>query len=427
MRTTHTSLQLIAAVAAELDSVFRATGPYASLAASKSALPSKAWRALFGGSALPGAHSDSALDADPEIVARALAQAFLRLDAHITQSPVQLLRRYQALVASGRGVEEELGASPATDGAGIKSLSALASSLLPQSSVPLPSAPDAESATALRRAGYEALLPALSGSCALLTYVDSARGDVYVACTGDSRAVAGWYDAATQRWSTEQLSDDQTGRSPSELKRMRAEHPQSESDSVIMRGRVLGGLEPTRAFGDARYKWPRELQEQLTGTLLPGGKKAARPPPRGLLTPPYVTAKPEVTWRCTASAKDGKELRWIVMATDGLWDMLPTSDVGALVSAHLAGARGDFSAGQLKAHLEHGSALSSGAKQHSGAEAREHPLSKGREAQYCFEDANLATHLIKNALGGANRDRVAGLLAITSPDARRFRDDITVK
>jgi pyruvate dehydrogenase phosphatase len=42
---------------------------------------------------------------------------------------------------------------------------------------------------------------------------------------------------------------------------MRSEHPESEAEDVILRGRVLGGLEPTRAFGDARYKWTREVQE----------------------------------------------------------------------------------------------------------------------------------------------------------------------
>ena len=44
------------------------------------------------------------------------------------------------------------------------------------------------------------------------------------------------------------------------LCRMQAEHPADEANTVIMRGRVLGGLEPTRAFGDARYKWPAEVQ-----------------------------------------------------------------------------------------------------------------------------------------------------------------------
>ena len=41
---------------------------------------------------------------------------------------------------------------------------------------------------------------------------------------------------------------------------MQAEHPTDEVNTVIMRGRVLGGLEPSRAFGDARYKWPAEVQ-----------------------------------------------------------------------------------------------------------------------------------------------------------------------
>lgn len=43
---------------------------------------------------------------------------------------------------------------------------------------------------------------------------------------------------------------------------MQSEHPPEESQAVIQRGRVLGGLEPTRAFGDARYKWSREVQER---------------------------------------------------------------------------------------------------------------------------------------------------------------------
>lgn len=43
--------------------------------------------------------------------------------------------------------------------------------------------------------------------------------------------------------------------------RIQSEHPAEEAHTVIRGGRVLGGLEPTRAFGDARYKWTREVQE----------------------------------------------------------------------------------------------------------------------------------------------------------------------
>ena len=43
--------------------------------------------------------------------------------------------------------------------------------------------------------------------------------------------------------------------------RIQSEHPKDEAGDVIRDGRVLGGLEPSRAFGDARYKWPREIQQ----------------------------------------------------------------------------------------------------------------------------------------------------------------------
>ena len=43
--------------------------------------------------------------------------------------------------------------------------------------------------------------------------------------------------------------------------RIQSEHPADESQNVVRNGRILGGLEPSRAFGDSRYKWPREVQE----------------------------------------------------------------------------------------------------------------------------------------------------------------------
>ncbi len=49
---------------------------------------------------------------------------------------------------------------------------------------------------------------------------------------------------------------------------MQSEHPPDEAQSVIQRGRVFGGLEPTRAFGDARYKWPKEFQEKCVELIV---------------------------------------------------------------------------------------------------------------------------------------------------------------
>jgi len=88
------------------------------------------------------------------------------------------------------------------------------------------------------------LLPAVSGSCALLTYVDPRENDLYVACTGDSRAVLGVREQLPDgghAWRAVPMSFDQTGRNKWEVQRMRQEHPGEES-TVVMHGRVLGGL-----------------------------------------------------------------------------------------------------------------------------------------------------------------------------------------
>jgi pyruvate dehydrogenase phosphatase len=97
-----------------------------------------------------------------------------------------------------------------------------------------------------KRLAADILLPAHAGSCALLTFLDSQTGRLKVACTGDSRAILGRKDAKSGKWVVEVLTIDQTGRNLDEVNRMRLEHPGEERD-VIKRGRVLGGLEPTRA------------------------------------------------------------------------------------------------------------------------------------------------------------------------------------
>jgi len=412
----------------------------------------------------------SGLEADPEVIKHAIRKAFLSLDSEIVNTPVELLKEYELSLAAAAASGSASAESPSTPkpirpatasshsaGPSVQNntsqsgatgdLGQFASSLFPSSS----SASASQAAfTATQRTVYEAMLPALSGSCALLAYVDSARGDLYMACTGDSRAIAGWYDTAAQRWIIEPLSIDQTGRNLDEVKRMRSEHPLAEASTVIMRGRVLGGLEPTRAFGDARYKWEKSVQERLYETFLPGGRAAARGPPKLLETPPYVTARPEVVHRKIApglvprgggkGAEDGKELRFVVMATDGLWDMLENEEVGALVAGHLDRVRGTVLASSLhescftprhKQQQQQPSSLAPPTTESDGqnnSQERAHPLSKAPAnlRAYTFEDDNLSTHLVRNALGGANRDRVAGLLAIPSPESRWYRDDITV-
>ncbi|TFY74300.1 hypothetical protein EWM64_g9713 [Hericium alpestre] len=167
------------------------------------------------------------LHADPSQISTAIQRAFTNLDAEIVKAPLRLLADN-----IDKSTKDASGKVPIPDLSG-------------------------------NHMAMASMAPALSGSCAILGVIDTAQKDLYVACTGDSRAVAGVWEETEDgqgRWRVEVLSEDQTGRNPNELKRMRSEHPRDEADDVIKRGRVLGGLEPTRAFGDARYKWPREAQ-----------------------------------------------------------------------------------------------------------------------------------------------------------------------
>jgi pyruvate dehydrogenase phosphatase len=49
------------------------------------------------------------------------------------------------------------------------------------------------------------------------------------------------------------------------------------------------------------------------------------------------------------------------------------------------------------------------------------------EKTWVFEDENLSTHLIRNAMGGADEMNFRRLLSIPAPFSRSYRDDVTVQ
>ncbi|KAJ3197355.1 hypothetical protein HK101_004231 [Irineochytrium annulatum] len=226
------------------------------------------------------------------------------------------------------------------------------------------------------------LMPALTGSCALLAYIEG--NDVFVCCTGDSRAVLGrrvsGAEGAADAYQAIDLSADQTVKNPSEYNRLIDEHP-GEMETVAVKGRVLGGLMPTRAFGDSRYKWPIDVQTKVLPWI------TARGLPRNYKTPPYVTAEPEVTHYTLDPARD----RFLVLATDGLYDELTSDEVVSVVASRISGSNAAFNTGK-----------------------------------WLHVDDNAATDLIRNALGGADVEKTRKLLSIPAPYSRRFRDDMTV-
>ncbi|KAF8272125.1 phosphatase 2C-like domain-containing protein [Lactarius quietus] len=277
--------------------------------------------------------------------------------------------------------------------------------------------------------GEASMLPALSGSCALMALLDPSKQDLYVACTGDSRAVAGIWEESedgTGKWRVEVLTEDQTGRNPNEIKRIRSEHPASEAEDVISRGRILGGLEPSRAFGDARYKWPREVQETLYKAFIAGTGRTVRLTPSALKTPPYVTATPVVTHRKLSLPNPGpskpglsSSLKFLVLATDGLWDELSSEEVVTLVGGHLSGLKGTISKSSLQT-------LVPTATGSPTVQGKEHTRGGAHKGSWAFVDDNVSAHLIRNAFGGGDEDELRKILSIPAPHSRRWRDDVTV-
>ncbi|KAF5363748.1 hypothetical protein D9756_000190 [Leucocoprinus leucothites] len=335
---------------------------------------------------------------DPNVVSGAIAEAFARLDHELINAPLRIL---------ANNLDEE---------------SKKNKTIPDLSQHPL---------------ALTSMEPAVSGSCAIMAAFDTVNRDLYVACTGDSRAVVGAWEPSEDgkgQWRIEVLSEDQTGRNSNEAERMRSEHPADESEYVIREGRVLGGLEPTRAFGDARYKWPRPVQETLSQAFMVGNGKPLRPPPALFKTPPYVTARPVVTHHkftfpsstsTIPSEANQKPIRFLVLATDGLWDQLSNSEVVSLVAGHLSGLKGTIPKSTLPSLVPVKTGSSSGVDGKS-ASVVQRKEEAAQEGSWAFKDENLSAHLIRNAFGGGDEGALRRLLSIPAPYSRRYRDDVTV-
>ena len=268
-----------------------------------------------------------------------------------------------------------------------------------------------------KRIAAELLAPALSGSCALLSFYDSKSKLLRVACTGDSRAVLG-RRGPSGKWTAIPLSEDLTGGTPSEVARLRAQHP--GEDNVTYRGRILGSLEPSRAFGDAIYKWSKDTAERMKSDFF------GRTPSPYLKTPPYVTAEPVVT----TTQVDPNKGDFLVMATDGLWECLTNEEVIGLVGqwmdAQSKGSHGGSRKGWFS-HIDNSLPVEKVGVNATKGGGQRAPIRQdqwrvgGGDERFVVEDKNAATHLIRNALGGKDRDMVCALLTLPSPYARRYR------
>ncbi|XP_069076572.1 pyruvate dehyrogenase phosphatase catalytic subunit 1 isoform X1 [Pleurodeles waltl] len=259
---------------------------------------------------------------------------------------------------------------------------------------------------------YWVLRVAFSGATACVAHVDGV--DLHVANTGDSRALLGVQEEDGS-WSAVTLSNDHNAQNESELKRLKSEHPKSEEKSVVKQERLLGLLMPFRAFGDVKFKWSIELQKRVveSGPDQLNDNEYTKFVPPNYHSPPYLTAEPEVIYH-KLRPKD----KFLVLATDGLWETMHRQDVVKIVGEYLTGVHHQqpIAVGGYKVTL-----------------AQMHGLLMERRARISsvFEDQNAATHLIRHAVGNnefgvVDHERLSKMLSLPEELARMYRDDISI-
>ena len=135
---------------------------------------------------------------------------------------------------------------------------------------------------------------------------------------------------------------------------------------------------------------------------------------KNYLTPPYLTAKPEVISHDIRHGEDA----FIILATDGLWEWVDPQQAVQFVGEH-------STASEVKSEFEP-------PKNITLKDLHRLLRQRADAIKHRTQDSNSATHLIRAALGwsldggGAIRHiKLSNILSV-SGNARQYRDDITV-
>ncbi|CAH8677043.1 unnamed protein product [Schistosoma rodhaini] len=244
-----------------------------------------------------------------------------------------------------------------------------------------------------------------AGCVATSVYIPRHRKEIFAAQVGDCGAVIGSYsppcevpvtipssiDIYTQtsgeytkeHWEAKLLIPPHTSENEADVRRIKSSHPIHEAEFLIRDGRLLGELMPLRAFGDIRFKWPTDDLKNIARLLdLPPNYPIF---PRFYASPPYLVATPQVLWKPLSPLCD----HFLILGTDGLWDMISPSEAVHVVARHWYDYKGNPS---------------------------------------CCSGDTAASRLIRTALGGTemNSEQIALHFSMPASLARYYRDDITV-
>lgn len=267
-----------------------------------------------------------------------------------------------------------------------------------------------------------------AGTCAIIALYDPKSAKLRVANVGDSRAVLGRWDPGSRRYIAIPMSSDHTGFNQAEVQRLKQEHP-GEDPIDPTTGRLFG-LAVTRAFGDARWKWPSQLTQYMHETLF-----TYPPRPNDVVeTPPYLTARPEIK---QIQIETGEHPDFLIVASDGLWDQLSSDEAVKCVqlwldkfqphewvSEAIARHQGPFDLPIPEPTV----GLPFDYEKNDLYYDQEDRALKwtNNEAHFIVERNHCGEHLIQNALGGDRKELFEVVMNLPPSHSRTVRDDITV-
>ncbi|EIN07936.1 protein serine/threonine phosphatase 2C [Punctularia strigosozonata HHB-11173 SS5] len=225
----------------------------------------------------------------------------------------------------------------------------------------------------------------MHGTTALVALVDPDHEHLWVANLGDSQAFLmspTHTNSSITRRRTSLLTSKHNGANDAEVERVLNEHP--EEPAAVADGRVLGVIAPFRSIGDVPFKLPPEFTRRILYNLGPGIPEDATHPWEEFLqhnqTPPYISTEAEVTYRKLDRSRT--ESYFLVLCSDGLTDLhFPKTD-GETVCAI--------------------------------ARCLSSPIG----------DSNLATRLLRDAIGGGDRRKVSAVLTLDTDVS--WIDDTTI-
>jgi serine/threonine protein phosphatase PrpC len=132
------------------------------------------------------------------------------------------------------------------------------------------------------------LIPSsLTGCSCTVAFIEN--DDIYLASTGSSQAFLS--KEQKNNWEVANLFAKHDIRNPDEVAFLRAAHPR---ENVLVDGRILGIYKETRSFGDSLLKWNKTQRNQIEKYLSSMDKKYLEPIDKKIVSPPYITAMPEV-------------------------------------------------------------------------------------------------------------------------------------